>query len=252
MLCGFLLKAQVVLASDPLSSSNNESLCVSCSRICSNNKFGILIINSSPEETLRAAALVNSNGGDWGWVVLLLGEQERDRGSDAIQGVFDDLRRKHLIPVVRLTTKPEGDVWSKPKTDDPEKWAQFLNGLVWPVKNRYVIVYNEPNHGSEWGGEASPSGYARVLDKTITALKAKSSDFFVLNAGFDSSTPQKPPAYMDELKFLLEMEKEIPGIFKKIDGWVSHAYPNPEFSGSQFDNGRTSIQSYKWEQKILE
>lgn len=156
-----------------------------------------------------------------------------------------------MIPIVRLATEPEGDFWKRPYLGEEVDWANFLDSLNWPVKNRYVVVYNEPNHGQEWGGQADPIDYAKTLAATIDALKKKNPDFFVLNAGFDASTPQQPPRYIDELIFLQKMNETVPGIFDKLDGWVSHSYPNPNFSGSPKDRGRGSIRTFLWEEQVL-
>ncbi len=213
-----------------------------------NNKFGIHIISASPDESSPAAELVNTNG-DWGYITFLI--ESKDRNEGKWQEFFNDLRRRHLIPIVRLATKPVNSHWERPYEKEYEAWADFLDSLNWPTKNRYVIVYNEPNHGAEWGGVVNPKMYAKVLDQTITALKSKNRDFFVLNAGFDASAPHQPPKYFDELTFLKEMEKEVPGIFNKLDGWVSHSYPNPAFVGSPNAQGRGTVRGWYWELQQL-
>ncbi len=211
----------------------------------SNNKFGIHIISATQDEIDPAVKLVNSSGGDWGYVTVLI--EDKDRDQNKWQGLFNQFREKHLIPIVRIATAPEGDSWKRPYDGEEVAWADFLNNLVWPTKNRYIIVYNEPNHGTEWGGLVDPIDYAKTLDKTITALKAKSDDFFVLNAGLDASAPNQSPSYMDELVYMQQMNQAVPGIFSKLDGWTSHSYPNPGFVGSPDDTGRGSIQTYLWE-----
>jgi hypothetical protein len=47
------------------------------------------------------------------------------------------------------------------------------------------------------------------------------------------------------------MESAVPGIFSKLDGWSSHSYPNPGFSGNVTDTGRGSIRTYDWELALL-
>ncbi len=216
-----------------------------------NNKFGVHIIAPTPDESSPAASLVNSSGGDWGYVTLLI--EGKDKNRDKWQTFFNDLRRRHLIPLVRIATQPEGAVWKRPTEGEENAWADFLDSLNWPTKNRYIIVYNEPNHGQEWEGAVDPESYAKVLDKTITALKSKSPDFFVLNAGLDASTPQQPPLYMDEWTYLTRMNQEVPGIFNRLDGWVSHSYPNPGFAGSPDARGKGSVRTWAWElQKLQE
>jgi hypothetical protein len=215
-----------------------------------NNKFGVHIITVSPDEINPASDMVNSNGGDWGYITFLIERSQRDQAR--WQEVFNTLRKKHLIPIVRIATEPkDGGFWDRPTENEAQEWADFLNSLLWPTQNRYVIVYNEPNQGKEWGNSVDPTDYAHNLDQTITALKNKSSDFFVLNAGFDASAPQKPPQYYDEGSYLKAMNEAVPGIFNKIDGWVSHSYPNPGFVGSPSDAGRGSIRTYQWELNYL-
>jgi hypothetical protein len=215
----------------------------------SNNKFGIHIIHGTNEEIEPAQRLVNSNGGDWGYITVLI--ENKDRDQNKWQNVFNEFRRKHLIPIVRLATQPEGNSWKRPYEGEEKAWADFLNSLVWPTKNRYVVVYNEPNHGTEWGSFVDPADYAKTLDKTIDALKSKNPDFFILNAGFDASAPNLPPRYADQLIFMQQMNQAVPGIFNKLDGWSSHSYPNPGFIGSPNDIGRGTIQTYIWELQVL-
>lgn len=213
-----------------------------------NNKFGIHIIQATPDESSPAAQLVNTNG-DWGYITVLI--ESKDRKEDKWQEFFNDLRRRHLIPIVRLATKPLNEHWERPYEKEYEAWADFLDNLNWPTKNRYVIIYNEPNHGREWGNFVDAKNYAETLDKTITALKLKNRDFFVLNAGFDSSAPSKPSMYEDQLIFMKQMEQAVPGIFNKLDGWVSHSYPNPAFVGSPDGIGRGTVRTYVWELQQL-
>lgn len=215
-----------------------------------NNKFGIHMISPTIDESSPAATLVNSSGGNWGYITILIESKSRDHNK--WQAFFDDLRRKHLIPIIRLATEPEKDYWKRPYEGEEIAWADFLDSLNWPTKNRYVVIYNEPNQGQEWGGTVDPKSYARVLDKTITALKNKNPDFFVLNAGFDASAPQKTPKYMDEEVFLTQMEEEVPGVLNRLDGWSSHSYPNPGFVGSPYGAGRTSVRTWIWESLLLQ
>lgn len=214
-----------------------------------NNKFGIHIISATSDELKSAKELVNSSGGDWGYITVLI--ESKDRNVSKWQSFFDELRVNHLIPIVRLATQPEGVYWKRPYEGEEIAWADFLNNLNWPAKNRYVVIYNEPNQAQEWGNLVDAKSYARVLYKTITALKEKSDDFFVLNAGFDASAPEKRPSYQDEYTYLKEMESEVPGIFNRLDGWVSHSYPNPGFVGLPTSSGRGTVKTFEWELQVL-
>ena len=213
-----------------------------------NNKLGIHIIHPTPDESSPAATLVNTNG-DWGYVTILI--ESKDRDHNKWQEFFNDLRKRHLIPIVRLATKAVGEYWERPYEGEEKAWADFLDNLNWPVKNRYVIVYNEPNHGKEWGNFVDPKMYAKVLNRVITELKSRNRDYFVLNGGFDASAPHQPPQFFDEVQFLKEMEKEVPGVLNKLDGWVSHSYPNPAFAGSPDDFGRGTVRTWYWELQFL-
>ena len=76
-----------------------------------NNKFGIHLIQAIPDESSPAASLVNTNG-DWGYITVLV--ESKDRNQNKWQEFFNDLRRRHLIPIVRLATQPEGGFWKRP------------------------------------------------------------------------------------------------------------------------------------------
>src|SRR3990167_8449414 len=91
-----------------------------------NNKFRIHIIQATPDESSPAAKLVNTNG-DWGYITVLI--ESKDRKSDKWQNFFNDLRRRHLIPLVRLATQPENGHWKLPYEGEEIAWADFLDKL---------------------------------------------------------------------------------------------------------------------------
>lgn len=212
-----------------------------------NNKFGIHIIDEN--DLKNAASLVNSSGGDWGYVTIVITESERNH--DRWQNVFDQMRRLHVIPIVRIATKVEGENWSVPKTEDIDSWVSFLDSLNWVVENRYVIVGNEPNHTSEWGGKIDPEGYATYLNDFAQKLRKSSSDYFVMGAGLDASAKNTTNT-MDEALFIKKMLSAQPTVFDNLAGWVSHSYPNPGFEGKETDTGRGSIQTFDWELSYLD
>jgi hypothetical protein len=328
-----------------------------------NNKFGIHLAQPHLEDLKKVAELVNSNGGDWGYVTLVI--QENDRNSQKWQEIFDLLRKYHLIPIIRLATTPLGENWKRPNPSDAYSWASFLDSLNWVVKNRYVVLFNEPNHATEWGGAVDPKDYAKVAFAFAKTLKEKNPNFFVMLSGFDASAPHLPPKFYDEEIFLKEMltatrelthndnsqknsnqkkrrsnldiGSDIPkvnrfhifssnlklktkknilkiksyvnnkklfapfngeklgviiaaakkpadkliqraevirksaffdfleslfiknilaqekkdSLFDYIDGWASHSYPNPAFSGSPYDFGRGTVRTYQWELNLL-
>ncbi|MCX6704471.1 MAG: hypothetical protein NTZ07_03430 [Candidatus Woesebacteria bacterium] len=211
-----------------------------------NNKFGIHITDE--KDLPDAAALVNSSGGDWGYVTLVITEAERNY--ERFQQVFDQMRRLHLIPIVRIATKANGSTWEAPNDAEINNWVAFLNSLNWVIKNRYIIIANEPNHATEWGDKIDPAGYAIYLNKFAQKLHQTSPDYFVLPAGLDASA-KNTLSTMDETIFLKKMLLAEPKLFDNLDGWVSHSYPNPAFSGKETDTGKGTIDTFDWELNYL-
>ena len=233
----FLISAEKALAVvDPLATPNN--------------KFGIHILFDT--ELKDAAKLVNSNNGDWGYVTIPI--QTGDRDLEKWQHFMDVCRENHIIPIIRLATA--GDYfnqgsWSVPKDDDILDFANFLNSLSWPTKNRYIVVYNEVNRGDEWGGLPNPEEYAHLLEFSVTAFKNLNSDFFVISSGMDNAAANANNA-MNEYTYMRAMDSAVPGIFAKIDGLSSHSYPNPAFSQPPSNRTQMSIYSFKYEQALAE
>lgn len=211
-----------------------------------NNKFGIHIVDENDLDD--AAALVNSSGGEWGYVTFVIREDERN--NDRWQKAFDKMRRLKLIPIVRLATKMTPSGWEIPKDEEATNWAGFLNSLNWPVKDRYIILFNEPNHDKEWGGKADPAGYAKAYRHYYETLKNFSPDFFILPAALDLAAPNGKDT-ISATTFYEGMHQEDNYIFTIYDALNSHSYPNPGFSGKATDLGRTSINGYKWELNYL-
>jgi hypothetical protein len=210
------------------------------------NKFGIHILDT--DEINQAAGLVNSKEGDWGWVTIVLRINDLDQKK--WQGFFDDCRRLHIIPLVRLATEIENNFWRKPTTADIDQISSFLSSLNWPTKDQYIIVFNEPNHAKEWGGEINPIEYAQVLSYTANKFKEANKNFIILNAGFDLAANNSKET-MDVYRYWQIMNQTIPNIFNCLDAWSSHSYPNPGFVGKPTDQGRQSVTGYRWEINTL-
>jgi len=212
-----------------------------------NNKFGIHIIDENDLED--AANLVNSKGGEWGYITMVIREDEKNL--KRWQQVFNKINNLKLIPLVRIaTTMNQSGNWEKPKAEESKKWANFLNELPWPTKNKYVILFNEPNHKKEWGNEISPEEYAKISRIYWEEFKKESDDFFVLPAGFDLSAPDSNETMKVENYFRAMYEFDNL-IFTIFDGWTSHSYPNPDFCGSPNDSGKNSVRGFLWELNFL-
>lgn len=216
-----------------------------------NNTVGIHIL--FPSELSEAARLVNSTNGDWGYVTIPI--QASDKNLIKWQGFMDDARKNHLIPILRLAT--DGDYfnkvsWSKPTDGDVLDFANFLNSLNWPTKNRYVVIYNEPNRGDEWGGAPNPAEYAEILNYAAQVFKERSDEFFILSAGLDNASSNIDGQSINEYSFIRQMDAAVPGVFGRIDGLASHSYPNPGFSQPPSLYGYEGTSSFKYEQDLVQ
>ena len=232
LILSFILPSQARAIYDPLSVPNN--------------KFGIHIINES--DLLMSSALVNSSGGEWGYVTLVIPENERN--IEKWNGIFDQMKKFKLIPIIRIASLLEYDTWKTPDVNQAENWAQFLNSLKWYTKNRYIILFNEPNHAKEWGGQVNPRHYAEIILEYGQKIKNKSSDFFILPSGLDASAPDSSYT-MDEVRFLKSITSYKREMFDILDGWTSHSYPNPHFMGRVNDTGRGTLTTFEWELSLL-
>ncbi len=224
--------------------SVRPAFAVSDPRLFPNNKFGINIL--SPQAEMEDAATLVNHKGDWGYIVLTLTRSQRDTGE--IQNILNLANQNHLIPIIRLATQFDSKkgYWQAATDEDAKQWADFLSKLYFPTKNKFVQAYNEVNSASEWGGKVDGADYAKQLSNTIDALKAKDNDFFILNAPLDLSIPNSKNSE-DAASFFADMNFAVPGIFERIDGLASHSYPNPNFSGSPSDLGKTGISGFSWE-----
>lgn len=217
----------------------------------SNNKFGIHIL--FPSELPDAAKLVNSTGGDWGYVTIPI--QVGDKDLEKWQQFMTDAAALHLIPIIRLSTELDyfnTKAWRKPNDADIVDFANFLNSLVWPTKNRYIIVFNEVNRADEWGGNVNPAEYADILSFAGQTFKSIHQDFFIINAGLDNAAPNQQPEYMNQYDFLTAMYASRSDVFINVDGIASHAYPNPAFSQPPQVKTTKSIASFLYERTLIQ
>jgi hypothetical protein len=208
-----------------------------------NNKFGLYIYAEEKDFFEIAQKLVNSNGGEWGYVLIPFNVRDHDEKKWA--RVFDQLINKRLIPVIQLWNVDVADYQGETR-----EAAEFLNKFVWPIKFRYISVYNEPNDNKFWYNRADAAEYARILDYTVRIFKEVNQDFYMLNAAFNVSASSDGES-TDSFLFMKKMDEAVPGIFERIDGWASHPYPQPNFSGSPYDEGRWSIRAYEDELNFL-
>lgn len=215
-----------------------------------NNEMGIHIL--FPDELEAASKLVNSNGGAWGYVTIPI--QIGDRDIDRWQAFMDACKKYYVIPLVRLATEPDPlntSVWRRPSDYDIIDFANFLDSLSWPTKNRYVILFNEVNRSDEWGGvPPSPTEYAEIVKYSYDVFKKRSENFYIILSGMDAAAPDDYIKYMSGFTYLEDLMKD-PEIVASIDGFSSHSYPNPEFSDYPSETKKVSVSTYRHEYDLI-
>lgn len=211
-----------------------------------NNKFGVHILD--PSEIDKVPALVNSNNGQWGYVTIPIRSDDRDRVK--WNTFFEKTKQYKLIPIIRLATFGNKDGWVIPTNEQMLAFIRFLNQFSWPTQNRYLIMFNEPNHSQEWGGYINPEAYAKILYDNIKIIKNINPDFFVLPAAMDMAAPQSDLS-LTGLNYWKRVFTAQPKLIDMIDGWNAHAYPNPAFSAKPTNYNSHSLQSYKFELQML-
>lgn len=202
-----------------------------------NNKFGLYVYAEDPDFIKLADKLVNSTGGDWGYVLIPYNVDDRD--FEKWRTIFDLLSEKHLIPIIQLHDTDDDEYES-----ELDGAAEFLNTFIWPIKQRYISVYNEPNDSKFWFDRIEPGEYAKVLSTAVDKFKQQNQNFFIMNGALNVSAANTSTT-MDSFEFMKLMAQEKPRVFEKLDGWASHSYPQPNFSGDVFSTGRASIRAYQ-------
>lgn len=223
-----------------------------------NNKFGMyMVVDSSTlpldRQMKEIAGIVNSNGGDWGYVIIHRNDLNHGEKYLKFWDEFFALSHHyHLIPIIQIVTYT---FTMESLIADLEFSANFYNNFDWPSSCRIFVIYNETNARDFWGGDINPEMYAEILNRAIDIFKNVNPNYFILNGGFNASS-RTGPNYLDEETYLIRMNEKIPGIFSKLDGWSTHAYPQPEFSGDYHNppswyGVRDQIASYQWELELL-
>ena len=67
------------------------------------------------------------------------------------QEIFNRMRKKSTytaLSELQLILKAIHGLFRR--NTDITTWVDFLDSLNWPIENRYVILFNEPNHAKEW------------------------------------------------------------------------------------------------------
>jgi len=211
--------------------------------LASQNIFGLHL--TQPQDIYTASKVINSSGGDWGWATIVLRTDQLDRNS--WQDFFNNCRKLHIIPIVRLATVMKENYWQAPTFEDIDNLANFLNSLNWPGTNQYVILFNEINHASEWGGKVDVKNYTDTAIYAAQKFKSLNSNFFIIGSPLDLAAPETKDIYHSAPNVYKEIYEYKPDYFNLIDGIASHSYPNHGFVGKPSDSGQHSIRGYQWE-----
>jgi len=211
--------------------------------LASDNIFGLHL--TQPQDINSAHLIINSSNGDWGWTTIVIRTDQLDR--QTWQDFFDNCRKYHIIPIIRLSTKSENENWKQPDESDIDNLANFLDSLNWPNEERHIILFNEINHASEWGGELNIKKYVDLSIYASKKFKSLNPDYLILSSGLDLAAPNDPPKFMSADNVYKEIYSYKPEYFDNIDGIASHSYPNHGFVGLPSDTGQHSVRGYQWE-----
>ena len=211
------------------------------------NLFGLHLTQTA--DLLSAKEIINSSGGDWGYATIVIRTNELDKNT--WQEFFDNCRKYHIIPIIRLATVMEDSYWKIPSTSDIDRLASFLSSLNWPVIPKYIIPFNEVNHAKEWGTTIDVKNFVDIFIYTAQKFKNYDSNFFILSSPLDLAAPEKLPETKSAKNFYEEIYQYNPLYFDLIDGLASHSYPNHGFIGYPSDKGQYSILGYQWELDYL-
>jgi hypothetical protein len=211
------------------------------------NIFGLHL--TQPQDITSAKSIINSSGGDWGWATITIRTDQLDKNT--WQEYFDNCRKYHVIPIIRLATTITNDYWQKPNLSDIDNLANFLNSLNWPTSNQYIIPFNEINHSTEWGGAVDIKDFTDIAIYTSQKFKSLNPNFFILSSPLDLAAPEKPPQFKSAPNVYREIYLYKPEYFNSFDGLASHSYPNHGYVGKPTNTGQHSILGYQGELNYL-
>lgn len=212
-----------------------------------NQKAGVHILHPGEVEDARRLLTTLADGRHFVTITLALADLEKPQ---EWQTFFEQTKNFNLTPIVRLVTKFENGSWTQPTRSDIIKQISFLSGYEWPGEERLLIIYNEPNHAAEFGGEISPKKYAQILRFASDWARTEHKNYKILPAGLDLAAPNSRIT-MEAFTFLSQMHEADPEIFEAVDYWNSHSYPNPGFISAPYQTGKNSLSGFKYELAYL-
>ncbi len=149
--------------------------------------------------------------------------------------VVDHARRQGLTVIARLGMVPE---WARPDPDEQpttssyldeehyDDFARFVAAFAEHFRGRvdYVVIWNEPNIGLEWGYRpVDPEGYTELLRAVYPRAKAANPDLVVLGGALAPTlAPPGDPEGLSDVIYLEQML--VAGAGELMDGLAVHAY----------------------------
>ena len=212
------------------------------------DKVGMHVLH--PQEFTKVAQLygeVRNDKDDPIYVTIPFSLSDIDKLSQW-QAAFNIAKSENIVPLVRLSTKMNAEAggWERPSRHDIVQLSQALNHLKWPQSKRHVIIFNEPNHAGEWGGEIDAESFAEMTEFTLDWLKTEDKNYVLLPAALDLAAANTATT-QEAFGYWRRALAHRPEIINKIDAWNSHSYPNPGFMSSPTRNGQNSMRGYQTE-----
>lgn len=211
------------------------------------NIFGLHL--TQPQDIHSAKSIINSSNGDWGWATIVIRTDQLDQNT--WQDFFNNCRKYHIIPIVRLATIMDNGSWKRPSLSDIDNLANFLNSLNWPTTDQHVILFNEINHAAEWGGGVDIKSFTDVSIYAYQKFKSLNPNFIILNGALDLAAPNATDQFKSADNVYREIYLYNPQYFSSFDALASHSYPNHGFVGIPTDIGQHSIRGYQWELNFI-
>lgn len=212
--------------------------------------LGVHILSTGELDAARSLVKTESRKDAWDFVTIPFTIEDIKRPAEW-QRFFYQARDMKFQPIVRLATSFENGSWKVPTRRDIVEMVAVLSALDWPIPTeRIVVVFNEPNHISEWGGGVNPEMYAHLLQFAADWMHTEMLGYIVLPAGLDLDAPNGKTT-MEAFSFLERVIAIEPRILHSLDGWTSHSYPNPAFSASPTMKGKNSLRGFEYELAFL-
>ncbi len=169
-----------------------------------------------PETADRDLGIMADAG--FGWVKQWFAWQDIEGAGPGIYDwstadrVVDQVEKHGLKLLVRVSPTDQA-FWAGDPPENADEFAKFVGAMAQRYRGRIQAyqVWNEPNLSREWGNKpVDPAGYAQLLKKAYTAIKAADPNAIVITAGMAPTTADQADAMYD-IKFYTQMYEAMGG-----------------------------------------